>query len=169
MEMPPELSLFIISSTDEYHAAVANGYNFSGCPKNENIEDGLNKGACLLCIFQNQALAHTSWLALNYNQSVYDSLFITGRIGQEGDSYIGPCNTYPTFRGRGLYPLALRLACQHIKSKGADRIIINTKKTNRSSMRGIDKADFIKFSWAIACCFFGYKFTYFGFKNNMKI
>ena len=167
-ELPGEFSLLVISTIAEYHFAIESGYDFSSYPKNENIEFALRKGAWLLCLFQERSLAHTTWLAHDHSQAVYDSLFFAGRIGVSRDAYIGPCNTYSPFRGRGLYPIALKLACQNLKRRGAGRAFINTKQTNIASIRGIRKAYFSKCGKAFVISLLGRRFTHFEALKNIN-
>jgi hypothetical protein len=137
-----EFNLAVISSCKEYYALLEKGCDFSSYPRHEIIEDALNSGACLILIFREKTLAHSTWVAFEYCQAKYDSLFVTGRIGLEGDAFIGPCNTYLPFRGQGLYPAALEIACDFSKRRGLSRVIINTKEKNLASKSGIERAGF---------------------------
>lgn len=158
--LPDGFTLAVVKTRDEYLALIESGCDFSSYPKSENVEDALSSGAILICIFKERCLAHTMWLAFDYSQAKYDSLFITGCVGQEADSFIGPCNTYPRFRGLGLYPATLALACNLLRNHGVSRAFINTKKSNLPSIRGIEKANFKLVKKARVIHIFRYKFTF---------
>lgn len=54
---------------------------------------------------------------------------------------IGPCVTYPNFRGRGIYPAVLR----HIRASGWYKdYYMFISEDNTSSIRGVEKAGFVK-------------------------
>lgn len=55
---------------------------------------------------------------------------------------IGPCYTYPEFRGKGIYPRVLIEICK--KHMDASAIYMIVDETNLSSIRGIEKAGFVK-------------------------
>lgn len=158
-------SYCFITTREQYYEAISAGFDFSLYPENENIEAGLKAGACMLCLFKEKSLAHTTWLASDYSRAVYDSIFILGGIGDASDAFIGPCNTYHPYRGRGLYPSALLLACEYLKNIGAKRAFINCKISNVSSVRGIEKACFKKAGRIWICYFLGKKYRF----NNLKL
>lgn len=57
------------------------------------------------------------------------------------DFEIGPCYTYPEFRGRGIYPKVLRNICRKMgQGDGTFYMIVDEK--NLSSIKGIEKAGF---------------------------
>lgn len=140
--LPNDFSVRIISSLSDYQATIASGYDFKNYPAHEDIQAALKAGACLICVFKGLSLAHTTWIAFGHQQAIYDSLFNSGVVGKSTDSFIGPCNTYEPFRGLGLYPVALSIACNQLRGKGMRRALINTKQSNRASIRGIEKANF---------------------------
>lgn len=140
--LPDGFTVFVASTIKEYQELIEAGYDFSINPKHENIELSLNSGASLICIFNGKILAHSTWIAFDYSQAMYDSLFLTGYLGHPSDAFIGPCNTYIPFRGQGLYPAALAIACNYIRMRGMSRALINTKETNWASLRGIVKSEF---------------------------
>ena len=142
VRLPNGFATSVLSTINDYQELIATGYDFSSYPKHENIEVALNGGACLICIFKEKILAHSTWIAFDRSQANYDSLFLPGRVGQPSDAFMGPCNTYIPFRGLGLYPAALIIACNYIKKKGMSRALINTKVNNQKSVKGIKKAGF---------------------------
>jgi hypothetical protein len=166
IRLPDDFSISIITTQEEYLALIQSGFDFSGYPKNEDIDFALGKGAYLICVFKEKTLAHTTWLAFNGKQSVYDSLFYANRIGRHDDAFIGPCNTYTPFRGLGLYPAVLTVACDYLKKKNMRSALINTKKSNYPSMRGIEKAGFGMVKVAHVIYIFGQKMIFFRCLNR---
>lgn len=60
----------------------------------------------------------------------------------KGEYCIGPCFTYPTFRGQGIYPTVLNSICQ-LESYPSDTVFyMVVSDTNTPSVRGIEKAGF---------------------------
>ena len=132
----------VVEHASEYQELLASGYDFSTYPENESIERGLAAGATIICIFADKELAHTSWVASSFAESIYDSIFLTGMFTKPQQGFIGPCNTYPGHRGRGLYPFAIALASSLLKDKGVQEVSINTRSNNVPSIRGILKSKF---------------------------
>lgn len=132
----------VVDKATKYQELLACGYDFSYYPEKESIERGLDAGAIVICIFANKELAHTSWVSASSEQSIYDSIFVSGIFAKPKQGFIGPCNTYPRHRGRGLYPFAIALASSLLKGKGAQAVLINTRANNASSIRGILKNKF---------------------------
>lgn len=60
---------------------------------------------------------------------------------KKGDYEIGPCQTAPAFRGRGLYGAALNRIITEPEFENAHFYMI-VDNNNRSSVRGIEKAGF---------------------------
>ena len=60
------------------------------------------------------------------------------------DYEIGPCYTYPAYRGKGIYPKVLHYICNHMRNEKAVFYMI-VDEANKSSIRGIEKAGFVKY------------------------
>ena len=83
----------------------------------------------------NGAIGHISWLY--YKKDPKRSL----RLGDK-QCEIRFCLTLPEFRGKGLYPGALRAIQRYLKGHGYERCFICVKDDNVSSIRGIEKSGF---------------------------
>jgi RimJ/RimL family protein N-acetyltransferase len=83
----------------------------------------------------NGALGHISWLY--YNGDPNQTLTLGDR-----ECEIRFCLTFPEFRGRGLYPAALRAIQRHLRERGFERCFICVRDDNRRSIRGIEKSGF---------------------------
>jgi RimJ/RimL family protein N-acetyltransferase len=57
-----------------------------------------------------------------------------------GEIEIGRAYTFPEFRGRGLYALAIQAICAVAREGGAERVFMITTRDNEASRRGIEKA-----------------------------
>lgn len=64
--------------------------------------------------------------------------FMTGN-----DLEIGPCYTYPAFRGKGIYPKVLSEICRRRKNDTSSFYMIVDER-NLSSTKGIEKAGFVR-------------------------
>lgn len=60
------------------------------------------------------------------------------------DYCIGPCFTYPEFRGKGIYPAVLNQICQSENYPSDTVFYMVVSDTNTPSVRGIEKAGFEK-------------------------
>lgn len=56
---------------------------------------------------------------------------------------IGPCYTYPAFRGKGIYPKVLSEICRR-RSSDISLFYMIVDETNLSSIKGIEKAGFVR-------------------------
>ena len=83
----------------------------------------------------NGALGHISWL-YNVGDPNQDL-----RLGAR-ECEIRFCLTLPEYRGRGLYPGALRAIQRYLKRRGYERCFICVRDDNLSSIRGIEKSGF---------------------------
>jgi RimJ/RimL family protein N-acetyltransferase len=63
---------------------------------------------------------------------------------QDGECEVKFCLTFPEFRGRGLYPAALRAIQEHLQERGYVRCFICVKTDNAASIHGIEKAGFVR-------------------------
>jgi RimJ/RimL family protein N-acetyltransferase len=80
-------------------------------------------------------LGHISWI---YHQQDPNR---TLRLGAK-ECEIMFCLTLPQYRGRGLYPSALKAIQRYLKGQGYRRCFICVGDDNVSSIRGIEKAGF---------------------------
>lgn len=85
------------------------------------------------------AIAHVSWL-LPSSAVVRDPPVLLEL--REDEAEITGCETIPAFRGRGLYPYAIRRIVEVARSRGVRHVYMKTRDTNESSQRGILKAGF---------------------------
>ena len=79
-------------------------------------------------------IAHTSYVIPNCTKFP----FMDGK-----DLEIGPCYTYPKFRGKGIYPKVLNEICWRKGDNGLSFYMI-VDETNISSIKGIEKAGFVR-------------------------
>ena len=88
-------------------------------------------------VFVNDELAHVSWLVT----ADHDRLMSEREVKlREGEAEITHCYTAESFRGKGIYPLAVRSLCEHASTAGIQRVFMATDPANTSSLRGIAKA-----------------------------
>lgn len=59
---------------------------------------------------------------------------------KKGEYEIGPCETAPDWRGKGIYPTVL----QHILKESRATCYMIVREDNASSIRGIEKSGFLK-------------------------
>lgn len=134
-------NLNIVSTSTQIDKLISEGYDFRSCPAFENLKDGLEKGTMLFFVFIRKEYAHSSMVAMDSDNTLFDPIF--QKIRFQGAGYIGPCYTNPLYRGMGIYPYVLSKSCEFLKGKGKTKALINTKKNNEASIKGITKAGFI--------------------------
>lgn len=85
-------------------------------------------------IFVNGELGHISWAytAKEYEREPYERF----RLGV-GDAEIVNCFTADAYRGKGLYPHAVRMIVPLLLSRGFNRIFMNIEPSNEASRHGI--------------------------------
>lgn len=88
-------------------------------------------------VFIDGALGHISWAytSAEYQLEPYERF----RLGL-GEAEIVNCFTAEAFRGKGLYPHAVRLIAISLLARGIDRVFMCIEPENEASRRGILKA-----------------------------
>jgi RimJ/RimL family protein N-acetyltransferase len=88
-------------------------------------------------IFVDGELGHISWAytAKEYALEPYERF----RLGM-GDAEIVNCFTADAYRGKGLYPHAVRIIAALLLTRGFDRVFMNIEPNNDASRHGILKA-----------------------------
>lgn len=88
-------------------------------------------------VFVDGELGHISWAytAKEYEREPYERF----RLGI-GEAEIVNCFTAEMYRGKGLYPHAVRLIAALLLARGFDRVFMNIEPGNEASRHGILKA-----------------------------
>lgn len=88
-------------------------------------------------VFVDGELGHISWAytAKEYEREPYERF----RLGM-GDAEIVNCFTADAYRGKGLYPHAVRIIVALLLSRGFERVFMNIEPSNDASRHGILKA-----------------------------
>jgi len=93
-------------------------------------------------VFIDGDLAHISWA---YTAKEYGcEPYVRFRLGT-GEAEIVNCYTDEAYRGKGLYPYAIRLIAEQLLSHGIKRVFMNITPDNEASRRGIIKAGLISY------------------------
>jgi hypothetical protein len=98
----------------------------------KKIDLKLNKSNSCYAVFINNELAHTTWL--------FKNKLLTNQLGEKNVFTVGDSLTNEKFRGKGIYPYVLR----YISMEAERPVIIYVDESNISSIKGIEKAGFIK-------------------------
>lgn len=160
IEIDSSYSTNIIQDKNTFNQLLNNGFSFDGYPNDQDINIGLDSGGILIAIFYEKRIAHTSWLTNQDQSAIFDSIFKSSAFAGKNFGYIGPCNTYNNHKGKRLYPYALQKACHLLLEFGNEAVLINTKKNNIPSIKGIIRAGFKPFVKV-------YKFRIFGLSKNI--
>ncbi len=84
-------------------------------------------------------VAFSSWV--EEHRLYIDELHSTWKLAPP-DAVVYDVVTMPEYRGRGIYPDALRRLCGRLAEEGLRHLWIYAEEKNESSLRGIAKADF---------------------------
>jgi RimJ/RimL family protein N-acetyltransferase len=82
-------------------------------------------------------IAHSSWVMTPELERNYP---IKNVLLRAGEVEITHCITLEEYRGRGLYPFAIRSICQIEAKRGTKRVFMITNVLNTASQRGMQKA-----------------------------
>ena len=88
-------------------------------------------------VFADGQIAHVSWL-LPHNAMKNDPPRVFRARASEAE--ITACETLPTFRGRGIYGVAIRNLVEVARGQGMRRVLMKTASENKASQLGIEKA-----------------------------
>lgn len=159
---PPALSsefeVIMMSSVAEAKKYKLLGYKFQNIDIFQALPSLFRSGTTILFIFSNKEFAHYSCITESQKDAILDSVF--SKIGELDPSagVIGPCHTSENFRGKSLYPTALKLSCAYLEKKKKHIAFINTKSNNVASQKGILKAEFKLFKQLTLLTVFGRNF-----------
>jgi hypothetical protein len=88
-------------------------------------------------VFVDGALAHIAWLITADHDALNERRNVKLRAGE---AEITHCHTLQAFRGRGVYPFAIRTLSKQAAQVGVFRVFMITNVSNTASQRGIVKA-----------------------------
>lgn len=80
---------------------------------------------------------HISWVYFRKHRNRFLAL-------GEREAEIKFCLTLPALRGRGIYPRVLLSILEYLHSMGIERVFMCVHRDNHSSIRGIEKAGFVR-------------------------
>ena len=104
------------------------------------------------------AIRHISWIYYKGHPNR------TLRLGDK-ECEITNCLTLPEYRGKGLYPAALRAIQRYVKERGYETCFIYTRDDNLPSIRGIEKSGFHFVGQAFLLKIFGFQIN---LRRDMK-
>lgn len=114
---------------------------FGGLIGRENVEERMLEGDKLFGMIEENKVIHSSWLKFN-EMNITE---VRHRIKLEkGEACIYDSYTDEDFRGKGLYPSMLSCLRKFLKEKGFTKAYIYVESDNEASVKGIEKAGFVK-------------------------
>lgn len=84
-----------------------------------------------------EGVKHISWVYFHHHHNRILSL-------GEREAEIKFCLTLPSLRGRGIYPRVILSILNYLNTKGMHRIFMCVHRDNHPSIRGIEKAGFMR-------------------------
>ncbi len=122
-----------------FKPGIFNGFMLSGEKKNlktilfrATIQISALGKARVFYVTDGEKLVHTSMVIPKCGKFTFMN---------EADYEIGPCLTYPEYRGKGIYPAVINHICNSIGRDGTLFYMI-VDETNTASIKGIEKAKF---------------------------
>lgn len=131
-ELPPGVTLRRLSNEELVAASIHS--DALGTHRRYLQQHGFN-GAW--GVFVDGELAHVSWVLRRADHQRLP--FAHLRLGAD-EAELGNCVTLPRFRGRALYPFAIRALSGQLFEAGVRRVFLVTARGNVASVRGIEKA-----------------------------
>ena len=96
-----------------------------------------NGKLCIYCAENENEIIHTAYVI----PACWKFPFM-----KRGEYEIGPCETLPEYRGRGIYPTVLKKIVSDYKNTTFHMLVA---ENNSSSIRGVEKAGFIRVGHSI--------------------
>jgi GNAT superfamily N-acetyltransferase len=106
----------------------------------------ISKESSAYAVYESGKFAGLCWLITPDLDRRFDVRLV--RLGP-GEVEIGKAFTLPEYRGRGLYPFAIRSVCRVARAQGAGRVFMVTNWDNATSRRGIEKAGLKRLGWIV--------------------
>ena len=135
--LPAATEIRAFTSPDAFLDLADAGYDLASPADHANAVTRFFPGGQLYAVFIDKKLAHFSRVMADRHDPNFGPYL--GEMGAAADICIGPCETLPAFRGRGLYAAALRRICAEA---GPCDAFIYCAATNTASVKGIRKASF---------------------------
>lgn len=106
------------------------------------------KAACARLMFHALTLGKAQiYYVRSGNDIIHTSYVIPACVKfsfmSRNDLEIGPCYTYPAFRGKGIYPKVLSEICRR-RANDISSFYMIVDETNLPSIKGIEKAGFVR-------------------------
>lgn len=106
------------------------------------------KTACIRLLFQVMTFGKAQiYYVQSGNDIIHTSYVIPACVKfpfmDRDDLEIGPCYTYPAFRGKGIYPKVLSEICRR-RGNDTSSFYMIVDDTNLPSIKGIEKAGFVR-------------------------
>ena len=138
--LPQNITLKVFSAPSDLLRLADDGYEIGTAAQYVDAIASVYPGGQLYVLIDGKSVAHYSRVIADRRDPNFGP-YIPG-IGTKSDICIGPCYTYPDFRGQGLYVLALNAICSDARENGTKTAFIYSATANSSSIKGILKADF---------------------------
>ncbi len=131
---PREDLVFRALSPEEVHDLAVGDDTFREQQRNRLSRFGTSHAYAVVADGQ---VAHVSWLLPASAMKHDPPRVIRARTGT---AEITACETLPEFRGRGIYPFAIRNLAEVARGQGVGRVWMKTAADNRPSQVGIERA-----------------------------
>lgn len=106
------------------------------------------KTACIRLLFQVMTFGKAQIYYVRVGNDIIHTSYVIPACAKfpfmdRDDLEIGPCYTYPAFRGKGIYPKVLSEICRR-RGNDTSSFYMIVDETNLPSIKGIEKAGFVR-------------------------
>lgn len=106
------------------------------------------KTACIRLLFQVMTFGKAQIYYVQSGNDIIHTSYVIPACAKfpfmdRDDLEIGPCYTYPAFRGKGIYPKVLSEICRR-RGNDTSSFYMIVDETNLPSIKGIEKAGFVR-------------------------
>ncbi len=137
-EMPAGTECRIVRDIEELDRLIASPFHISYL-NTRYVREALRREVVLVCLFTNGTIAHTTWVATGASAALDP---FAENVDYRYSAYICDCYTRPRFRGRGLYPLALRTTATVTGEMGFTNNLLVVQQTNLPSLLAVKHAGY---------------------------
>ena len=121
------LTLRLISTSEEFHQLLAEGFDFSSDPDIQLYRKRLNRGAVAFCAFVDKELAHATWAATSRRAK---GDFHPYPVEHGHTACVGATSTAPKYRRKGINVYVHSEIFRYIREKGLSKAVIAINKDN---------------------------------------
>lgn len=120
-------NLKILSTPEEVDELIAEGFHINAYLAISETKARISRRAILFCVFVGKELAHRSWVTMS-NETRMDMLPYA--VDFRSEVCLGSTDTYPKYRGLGIYTYVYSEIYKFLKEKGWSKARFSSRTDN---------------------------------------